>query len=176
MGLYGGGSTVRRAYIHGTRRGLIFGDNVTVEYSYIGDNVNNTSAHTTACASVGGGNKVTLYKNNLSTAPNTTASSACSFYPQTADGGPNVDFRLEGNLFDTGGGYCLYVGYTPPGEQPNRNMQIVNNWFGVRYNANCGQHAPVTNANNGLQAGGGTWSGNKWHAPGTAKNGTIVNL
>ncbi|MFO0671179.1 MAG: right-handed parallel beta-helix repeat-containing protein [Polyangiaceae bacterium] len=172
--LFTDGATVRRAYVHGTRRGVALGDNTTIEASYIGDNVNNTAAHSSAVAAWGGTKNVVLRNNNLSTAPNTMASSAASFYPES---GPNVGFTIVGNLFDTDGGYAMYVGYTPSaGESPNTSFQITDNWFGVRYHPECGSYGPVTNANDGLQAGGGTWQRNRWYAPGTPKDGTLLPL
>jgi Bacterial Ig domain/Bacterial Ig-like domain len=168
----GGSCTFRRVLARGTRRGYAPGSNTLLDSCYYGDNVNNTDAHTSAVGAWGGLKNFTMKNCNFSTAPGTNASSACSFYPESA---ANTGILLDGCLFDTGGGYALYVGYTPPQEQPNQ-ITVQNCWFGVRYNPNCGQYAPVSNAHGGLQAGGGSWTNNRWHAPGQSKDKTTVPL
>jgi hypothetical protein len=155
------GATLNRVYIHNMQRGVMVGDNVTVTSSYIGDNANGTDAHTTALASIGGSHHVVAQNNTLQTAPNTNASSAMSVYPEVAFGGANDDWLIDNNLFNTDGGYCVYLGYSPQdGESPNTNFRFTNNHFGTLYDVNCGMYGPVASWSN---VASNTWSNNTWY-------------
>lgn len=155
-----GGGILRRAYIHDTQRGIAVGSNSTIEYSYVGDNTNNTDAHSSAIMTSGGSDHVIVRFNTLQTLPNTNASSAISFYPENWAGGANNDFLIEGNLLNSGGYYAVYLGHTPPEEQPNTNFRFINNRFGTLYFKNCGESGPVASWSS---VSSNVWSGNTWY-------------
>ncbi len=151
------GATLRRAYIHGTQRGIALGDNTTIVDSYAGDNFNLTDAHCTAIATWGGTKHVIVRNNTLKAKYN--ASSAMSFYPENPWGG-NEDFVIDHNLLATDGGYTVYLG-NGSGEQPNTNFTFTNNHFSTEYEAKGGLYGPVASWSAG--ATGNVWSGNVWH-------------
>jgi hypothetical protein len=173
----GWGGTLRRGYLHGTRRGIDVGSNSITEYTYMGDNVNPGDDHASAIKTNGGSRHVIIRYNTLQTAPGTNASSSISFYPEVRNGGSNDDFLVEGNLLNAGAYYCVYAGYTPPEEQPNTNFRFLNNRFGTLYGANCGREGPVASWS---VHPSNVWSGNTWYdlrpttSSYTNKNGKTV--
>lgn len=172
-----------RLYAHNMRSGFwISGSNNTViEESYITTDCNpdphGTGAdwqHSTAIADLGGATNATIRHNVVDNGAE-NASSAMSLYPQY---GPNDNFLITQNLFNSRAYYCAYFGYTPPGESPNTRFTVTSNVWGTKYNQECGMSAPVIYSNFNLtlfntaypQGWGNVWSGNTW------KNGTPYNL
>jgi hypothetical protein len=125
----------------------------------------------------GGTKNVVIRHNTLQTAPNTNASSAMSFYPETWAGGANDNFLIENNLLNSGGYFAVYLGHTASaGESPNTNFRFVNNKFGTLNFANCGISGPVASWSN---VASNTWSGNTWYDQGNGgatKHGQTVNF
>jgi hypothetical protein len=165
------GATIQRIYIHTTQRGIWVGDNTTVEDSFVGNNVYSSAGHTTAIATGGGSSNVIVRRNNLRNLPNTNASSAISFYPQVAFGGPNDNFLIDSNMIATGGGYCVYLGHDALTEQPNTNFVFTNNKFATDVFPDCGIFGPVGSWSAG--ATGNVWTNNVWY--GGPNDGQIVN-
>ena len=163
--------TLTRVYVHGTQRGIETGRHTTVRDSYADDFNNASGNHATAVMSLGGTDHVVLRHNAFGCGTG-ECSSAMSVYPQRGFGGPNDDWTIDGNLFN-GGGYCVYLGYSPAdGESPNTNMRVTNNGFGDKYSENCGLYGPVASWS---ASDGNTWTGNHWYTPTRAKNGTAVD-
>lgn len=148
LAMWGGSNiTLKRVYIHNVLRGIEPGNGLTLENSYIGDMNNPTDSHTTAIG-VNGGSKNVVLRGNTLTCDTNHCSSAISAYPEVGMGGPNSNWTVEGNLLNTTGQYCMYMGYTPSaGERPNNNMKITNNTFGNRFNARCGGQSYVSWSN-----------------------------
>lgn len=167
---FGTNMSLDHVYVHGTQRGIATGDGTRVIRSYV-DGLNNSSGnHATAVMSIGGVQNVTLRGNTFGCGTG-QCSSAMSVYPENANGGPNDNWTIDGNLFN-GGGYCVYLGYTPSaGESPNTNMRVTNNSFGTKYAARCGDFGPVASWS---WSRGNVWTNNVWYAPGTRKNGHRV--
>src|SRR5262249_40382152 len=163
--------TIERVYVHNTQRGITPGAYTSVMDSYFDDFTNNTGNHATAVGSSGGTSHVVIQHNTLGC--NTgECSSALSAYPEVAFGGPHDDWLITQNLFN-GGAFCVYLGYSPSdGEQPNTNIRFTNNFSGIKYHPTCGIYGPAASWSDGT---GDVWTNNTWYAPGTAKDGTIVN-
>ncbi len=167
----GTGMILTRVYVHGTQRGIQTGNGTVVQDSYADDFLNDSSNHATAVMALGGTSHVHLTNNTFGCGTG-ECSAAMSVYPQNDFGGPNDDWTISGNLFN-GGSYCVYLGYSPAdGESPNTNMRMTNNYFGTKYDAECGVFGPV-----GSWGGSPTdvWRGNTWYAPGSPVDGQPVN-
>ncbi len=165
-------ATFSRIYVHGTVRGVQFRGTTglkTLQDSYVGDNVNPSTDHTSAVMTDGGTSGVRILHNTLRTAPNTHPSSAVSIYPQTFAGGSNDDWVLDSNLFDSAADWCAYLGGDPTSPK-NTHMTVTNNVFGNLYHPLCG----LTGAVASWDLPTNTWSGNVYqsdqspvNAPGT---------
>lgn len=167
---FGTNMTVDHTYVHGTQRGIATGDGTRVTNSYIDELDNSSGNHATAVMSIGGTKNVVIQGNTLGCGTG-QCSAAMSVYPQNNAGGPNDNWTIDSNLFN-GGGYCVYLGYTPSeGERPNTNMRVTNNSFGTKYSTNCGSYGPVASWS---WSTGNTWTNNTWYAPGASKNGRRV--
>jgi hypothetical protein len=161
---------LNHVYVHGTQRGIATGDGTRVYNSYVDGLDNSSENHATAVMSIGGVHDVVLRHNTFGCGTG-YCSSAMSVYPQNDFGGPNDNWTIDRNLFN-GGGYCVYLGYSPDeGERPNTNMRVTNNSFGTKYSSRCGDYGPVASWS---WSKGNTWTGNVWYAPGASKNGKGV--
>ena len=183
----GTGFTCRRICVHDMPRGVgIWGDGtssspaVLIEDSYIDDLRAETSDHTTAIATWGGGNNVTIRHNTLGNgppggAPTGIVSAYQDFGPNGWDppGWPNDNWKVTDNYFSgTTGGYDFTVGNSA-GYAPNTNFQFGNNLFGDIYEAKGGQYGIF-----------GAWSdqptnyrwNNRWYTPTTTpgRSGTLI--
>jgi hypothetical protein len=158
------GAVVRRTLVHGTRRGIAVGHDTTVEDSFIGDNVNPTAAHSTGIGASGGATRVVIRRNTVETVPGTNASAALALYPERWAGGPNSDVLIEGNLFNSGGDYAVYLGHSVDrGESPNTSVRVVGNRFGTRFNRLCGSAGAVASWS---EHPSNRWEGNTWYDQG----------
>jgi len=147
---------MQRANVHGFRTGAHMGSNVTIESSYFHDNLPTGTIHKVSVAAHGGSDLV-VRGNHLDISAQ-AVSSALSFY---GDFGPIVNVLVEGNLFNTSGGYCLYAGSLPDKPFPlSENVEIRNNAFGRKYNSRCGIYGPA--AGYTPSAPGAVWTGNYW--------------
>ncbi|MGV1005764.1 MAG: discoidin domain-containing protein [Candidatus Nanopelagicales bacterium] len=167
---WGTNMTVDHAYVHGTQRGIEVGDGTVISNTIADDFDNSSSSHASALMSLGGAANVTVVGNVLGC--NTgRCSAAMSVYPQVDFGGPNTNWTIDSNVFN-GGGYCVYLGYSPAsGEEPNTNMKVTNNRFGNKYNAQCGYYGPIGSWS---WSAGNIWTNNTWYAPGSALDGTTL--
>lgn len=145
--LIASGCTFRYNYLHGSRRFFaLFGDNNTVEWSWIGDNVNNTDGHTSAFGAWGGVGYMTIRGNNIQVPPESNASGCIQMYPENTSHTSNVDtanhhWLIEKNYLNTGGQEMITGGWTYPWESPNRSMTIRDNWWGDIYGTSPGDVA-----------------------------------
>jgi hypothetical protein len=129
-------ATLQRLYIHGTEQGALLGSGVTITDSYIGD------AESQAIVSLGGVQNVTLQHNTL-TAGGGLGAGAVVAYPQGAFGGPNNNWSITNNLFNTTGTACMTLGFdASQGESPNTNFNVTGNYFGTALAAQCGTSGP----------------------------------
>ena len=98
--------------------------------------------HATGVMSLGGTDHVVLAPQHVRMRDG-QCSSAISVYPQNDYGGPNDDWTISGNLFN-GGGYCVYLGYTPGRRRIAEHQHALhNNSFGTKYHPRCGLYGPV---------------------------------
>jgi hypothetical protein len=171
-----GNGTLRRCSLYATQRGIALASHVLVEDTYHGENSNDTDAHSSAIACWGGCTDVTLRRSFMGTAPNTNASSSMSCYPES---GPNSYFTITETLFESGGGYVFYFGYTPPGEQPNHHFVLRDNWVSTKPDPKGGFYG-CTSLSNGWSAS--EWTNQRWYdlRPSTGgyknKHGTQIPL
>jgi len=156
---------------------------VLIEDSYIDGMKASTDDHTTAVASWGGVNNVTIRHNTLGNSPAGGAPTGIiSAYQDFGASGwscasagncwPNDNWTVVNNYFTgTTGEYEFTVGNSA-GLPPNTNFKFGNNLFGDSVNINGG--------NSGIVAAWSSsptnyWWNNVWYTPGNAtKNGKPV--
>jgi len=148
-----------RCNVHHTGSGIHFGNNTTIRDSYTHDLNYTDGAHGTGIgAGQGHGSNSLIIHNNsqcnrLVGQPG-ICSSAMSIYPEDdGQGGTVHDVRVEKNLFNTTGSYCLYAGGLPA-----TNIDFIDNYFGKKFYSTCGFYGPVT----AYQPEGGQWVNNVW--------------
>lgn len=181
--------TFERCRIYGTQRGIYFASH-GLGASYrrqvlrcmIGDFGGSSGNHTSCVGHGAGGHAywVDIIGNNMLNSGN-YASGCFQLYPEApgvtpAPGYDAAYWVIDSNLFNTDGGYAMTIGFTSP-ETPNNHCAITNNWFGVALNPSCGIYGTDADSGNSFAPGNpyyNTWSGNTWHAPGKAIDGTVV--
>ncbi len=172
--IYAKNSTITRANIYNITSGIhLLGQAtpITIQDSYIHDLVNISGTdHNDNIIANGSTTNVIIQHNNLENPLSQVTPIA--MYPE---GSPNSYWRINKNLLN-GGGSCLYFG-AGNGEQPNNNSQITNNYFGTKFNPNCGdvdpvRETPISSLKNGAN---NIYCNNTWYSPGNSKNGTHVS-
>jgi hypothetical protein len=148
-----------RCNVHHTGTGIHFGDNSVVKDSYTHDFNYTPEAHGSGVAAgQGTGSNAVIIHNNIQcnrlAGQPTICSSALSIYPETnKQGGTVHDVRVEKNLFNTTGAYCVYAGGLPA-----TNIDFIDNYFGKRFTRNCAGYGPVAS----YEKAGGKWINNVW--------------
>ena len=148
-----------RCDIHHTLSGMHFGDNTIIRDSYTHDFRWRNGAHG---AGIGtgqdhGSNSKIIHNNiqcNRVDGP-PICSSALSIYPEddNGDGITVHDVKVENNLFNATGAYCVYAVSIP-----GSNIDFISNHFGKKFYPGCAGYGPVT----GYGPQGGQWTDNKW--------------
>jgi hypothetical protein len=148
------GFTCLRCNIHGVGEGANVTDDVTFEDSWIHDLHYAEGEHIEDVVS-NGGSSLELLHNTFDAGATPGTSSAVSLY---GDFGPITNVVIKGNMFNTGGSYCLYAGGSPGKKYPiAKNVSVIGNDFGTKYYPRCGIYGPQTGF---AVEGGNTWSGN----------------
>lgn len=151
-----------RCNVHHTVTGLHFGDNNTIRDSYVHDFQWREGSHGSGIAAgQGHGSNSLIIHNNIQcnrVSGSTICSSAMSIYPEgpepgDPDGVTVHNVRVEKNLFNTSGSYCVYAGGLPA-----TNIDFVDNYFGKKFYNTCAFYGPVTS----YQPEGGQWVNNIW--------------
>ncbi len=153
--------TVVRVNAHHTGFGFHLGNRTRVEDSYAHDFIVTAGAHQDAAISNGGAG-IALVHNRLECPDRNACSAAIGLF---GDWATIADVLVEGNLLDTGGGYCIHAGSDPAKPFPNgTNITVRDNVFGRTWNPQCGFWGPVTSWSG---ARGNVWQNNTWIDGGT---------
>lgn len=175
VGLKGSGFTATRVNVHDySGKGLMTGSSTTVEDSYIHDPACYPPDHQSAVGTNGGSSNIILRHNQVDGRPTECTSGGIANYD---DFGAFHNVLIEKNLINSGG-YCLKAGFEDNNAAGNSGMQVLNNVFGRKYNANCGE--PFGVVSNWMPAvSGNVWSGNTWGGGAAATSahqiGDVVN-
>lgn len=151
--------TCTRCNVHHTGTGIHFGDNTVIRDSYTHDLNYTAEAHGTGVGTgQGNGSNSQIIHNNIQCnrlpGQPKICSSALSIYPEAnKQGGTVHNVRVEKNLFNTTGAYCVYAGGLPA-----TNIDFIDNMFGKKFTAKCAGYGPVAS----YEAGGGKWINNVW--------------
>lgn len=151
--------TCIRCNIYGARVGAAMDTTVVVRDSWIHDLVYVTASHMEAILSNGGNNYQVIH-NNLECVGGDDQGGCSAALAMFGDFGPIDNALVQYNLFNTSGSYCTYAGSAAGKPYPNgTNVRYLNNYFGKKYNPQCGLYGPATawafNAGN-------VWSDNVW--------------
>lgn len=153
----GAGFNWLRVNSHGfSGKGAMTGSGSTVEDSWFHDQICSPPDHQSAVGTNGGSSNVIIRHNNVDFTPSECTSGGISNYD---DFGPFHNILIEKNLINSDG-YCLKAGFEDNNAAGNSGMQVLNNVFGRKYNANCGSFGLVSNWMPGVT--GNVWSGNTW--------------
>lgn len=158
VGLKGSGFTATRVNVHDySGKGLMTGSNTLVEDSYIHDPACYPPDHQSAMGTNGGASNIILRHNHVDGRPTECTSGGIANYD---DFGAFHNILIEKNLINSGG-YCLKAGFEDNNAAGNTGMQVLNNVFGRKYSADCGDpFGVVSNWMPGVS--GNVWSGNTW--------------
>lgn len=112
--------------------------------------------HSAALSANDGGIKIEVVHNNLD------IHSGCetAAWEIAKDFGNYDDVLTEKNLFN-GGAYCAYAAVEIPGDSYPQatNIRFIDNVFGRKYEAECGQYGPIAQWGS---KGGSVWRNNTW--------------
>jgi hypothetical protein len=93
-------------------------------------------AHTTAIRAAGNTFSITVNNSVLGVGVDCFASGIIAMYPEF---GPNSGLTITGGLFivsaQNDGAFGIAAGFTPPGEQPNRNFNVNGLWISTEFYA-----------------------------------------
>jgi hypothetical protein len=148
-----------RCNVHHTGTGIHFGDYSVVRDSYTHDFNYTPEAHGSGVAAgQGTGSNSQIIHNNIQcnrlAGQPTICSSALSIYPESNQQGGTVhSVRVEKNLFNTTGAYCVYAGGLPA-----TNIDFIDNYFGKKFTNKCAGYGPVAS----YESAGGKWINNVW--------------
>lgn len=146
-----------RVNAHGfTAKAAMLGSNSIVEDSYIHDQVCHPPDHQSGIGTNGAANNMIMRHNNVDLTPSECTSGGISNYD---DFGAFHNIVIEKNLINSDG-YCLKAGFEDNNAAGNTGMQVLNNVFGRKYNAECGTYGIVSNWIPSVS--GNIWSGNTW--------------
>ena len=151
--------TCTRCNVHHTGTGIHFGDNTVIRDSYTHDLNYTDEAHGTGVGTgQGNGSNSQIIHNNIQCnrlpGQPKICSSALSIYPEeNKQGGTVHNVRVEKNLFNTTGAYCVYAGGLPA-----TNIDFIDNMFGKKFTSKCAGYGPVAS----YQPAGGKWINNVW--------------
>jgi hypothetical protein len=148
-----------RLDVHGMAgSGPRIGSGSTIEESYIHDFVCAPPDHTAGISSNGGGSNILVRHNNIDISP--AGGCATASWEIAKDGGTYNGVLTEKNLFN-GGSYCAYAAIVDPGSRfaPATNVRFIDNVFGRKYTAQCGNFGPIAQYGAGP---GNAWINNTW--------------
>ena len=130
----------RRCNIFGSSHGVQIAGDAVLEDSWIHDICCDGPAHKDGVISNGGRN-VIIRHNQIECAVKGCSAALGLF----GDFAPIENWRVEGNLFNTTGGYCTYAGGSPRKRYPaTARMVWRDNWYGDKFHTSCGAYGPTT--------------------------------